>query len=157
MRIIKTYRVINNREQYYNEQGNYDSWVINDHGTFWSNMLGHDHYHQKKKSQDAKETQAEGSTNLAQLLVFMLILLRQYTKICPSLRTIDRWESSVAKRAEGRESGHRPMARMELPQVSCARREETCFSSKVFTSWQEIKTRGVQAICNYYHQKLAEY
>lgn len=97
----------------------------------------------KKKSQDAKETQTEGLTDLAQLLVFMLILLRQYTKICPSLRTTDKWESSVAKRAEGRESGHRPMARMELPQVSCARKEKTCFSSKAWASWLRDKNTWV--------------
>lgn len=105
------------------------------------NILCPDHFQQKQKPAKKPETQAEGSTDLVQLLVFMLILLRQYAKICPSLRTVDRWESSVAKRAEGTESGHSPMPRMESPQVSCARREETCFSSKACTSWQETKTQ----------------
>lgn len=104
-------------------------------------MGGHDHYHKKQTNNTVEmlDIQAQGTTNLAQLLVFMLILLRQYAKICPSLLTIERWESSEAKRAEGRESGHSPIARMELPQVSCACKEETCFSSKACTSLEEIK------------------
>lgn len=137
-RTIKTYTEwITSREQYHNKQWHHDSWVTNGLIKFWSNMLGHDHEHQKQTIQSRcwRETPTLGPTNLAQLLVFMLILLRQYTKICPSLRTTERWESSATKRAEGRESGHSPMARMELPQVSCACREETCFSSKAWTSW----------------------
>lgn len=65
----------------------------------------------------------EDSTDLVQLLVFRLILLRQYARICPSLRTTESRESSVAKRAEGTESGHSPVARMECPQVSLACRD----------------------------------
>lgn len=54
-------------------------------------MLGDKHYIKNKQhSEDARDTRAQGSAYLAQLLVFMLILLRQYAKICPSLRTIER-------------------------------------------------------------------
>lgn len=124
-----------------------------DHVTFWSNIFSSDHDHLKKREGRRKagrkggrksperDTQAQGSVNLAQLLVFMLSLLRQYAKICPSPRTLERWESSVVKSAEGRESGHSPKARRELPQVSCACSEETCFSRRACTSWRETETQ----------------
>lgn len=76
----------------------------------------------------------EDSTDLVQLLVVRLILLRQYARICPSLRTTESRESSVAKRAEGTESGHSPVARMERPQISLACRDEVWLSSKACTS-----------------------
>ena len=49
------------------------------------------------------------------------------------------------KSAEGRESGHSPKARRELPQVSCACSEETCFSRRACISWRETETHGVRS------------
>jgi len=76
----------------------------------------------------------EDSADLVQLIVLRLSLLRQYARICPSLRTTASRESSVAKRAEGTESGHSPVARMECPQVSLALRDAVWLSSKACTS-----------------------
>lgn len=76
------------------------------------------------KSKIYPREHTKDSADLVQLLVFRLILLRQYARICPSLRTTERRESSVAKRAEGTESGHSPVARMACPQVSRAFKDE---------------------------------
>lgn len=55
---------------------------------------------------------------LAYLQFLRFNLFKQYSRTCPSLRTVERSESSAVNRPVGRESGHSPIASRESPQIS---------------------------------------